>query len=75
MKLIRKVGLRSHEEKQHFKAQHALSAVVVILLVKLVIPHQFAFIVGFVVHLLTASSCEHPNVSAIIACCHYPVDP
>lgn len=33
-----------------------------ILLVKLLIPHQFAFIVGFVVHLITVSSCEHSSV-------------
>lgn len=65
--LTRDVWFRSREEPQQFKAQHAISAVVLVLLVKLVIPHQFAFIVGFVVHLLTVSSCEDPKVSAVVA--------
>ncbi|KAJ9105254.1 hypothetical protein QFC21_001620 [Naganishia friedmannii] len=54
---------RSLDAQQHFHPRHAVSVIVLVLLVKLLVPHQLAFIVGFIVHLLSTSTAEVSKVS------------
>ncbi|KAJ9107049.1 hypothetical protein QFC19_002918 [Naganishia cerealis] len=49
---------RSLDAQQHFQPRHAVSVIALVILVKLLVPHQLAFTVGFIVHLLSTSTAE-----------------
>lgn len=56
---------RSLDAQQHFQPRHAVSVISLVILVKLFVPHQLAFTVGFVVHLLSTSTADVAKVSQL----------